>query len=120
MPMRIKRVYDPPEPEDGKRVLVDRLWPRGLSKQAAALDAWFKHLAPSDALRHDFGHDPAKWPEFRERYREELAGLAEEGRREVDELAALIRAGTVTLCFAAHDPQRNNAVVLGEYLKERA
>jgi len=108
--VKIKRVYDEPERGDGERILVDRLWPRGLSKRAAAVDQWTKELGPSDELRKWFGHDPARWREFRRRYlselrsqRETLAALARKGKR-----------GAVTLLFAAHDTEHNNAVVLKE------
>jgi len=117
--LRLKRAYAQPAPEDGKRILVDRLWPRGLAKAAARIDAWYKHLAPSDALRRDFGHVQDKWPAFRQGYLKELAGLSGEGRRELDGLAAMAGQDTVTLCFAAHDVDHNNAVVLREYLQSQ-
>ncbi|BDV44887.1 hypothetical protein GURASL_38100 [Geotalea uraniireducens] len=110
--VRIKRVYDEPAAADGLRILVDRLWPRGLTKEKARLDAWLKELAPSDELRKWFGHDPARWEEFRERYRQELAGRPESMAR----LRALAGQGPVTLLFAAHDVAHNNAVVLKELL----
>lgn len=110
--VRIKRVYDEPAAADGLRVLVDRLWPRGLTKEKARLDDWLKELAPSDELRKWFGHDPARWEEFRERYRQELAGRPESMAR----LRALAGKGPVTLLFAAHDAAHNNAVVLKELL----
>jgi uncharacterized protein YeaO (DUF488 family) len=113
--VRVRRVYDPPEPSDGFRVLVDRLWPRGLSKQAARVDLWARDLAPSDALRRWFGHDPRRWEEFRRRYRHELAQHPEL----VAQLVERARAGPVTLLFGARDAQHNNAVVLAEYLRER-
>ena len=110
--VRIKRIYDPPAPADGTRVLVDRLWPRGLAKDEARIDEWLKEIAPSDELRKWFGHDPARWEEFRERYRREL-----EARTEIlDRLRALAGKGTVTLLFAAKDEKHNNAVVLKELL----
>lgn len=108
----IKRIYDPPAAEDGRRVLVDRLWPRGVAKEAAHIDEWLKEIAPSDELRKWFGHDPARWEEFRRRYREELQGHGEllEGlRKEAGQ-------GSVTLLFAAKDIECNNAVVLKEVL----
>ena len=108
----IKRIYEPPVPEDGKRILVDRLWPRGLSKDDARLDEWLKEVAPSDELRRWFGHDPAKWEEFRRRYRQELKTQGEIFERLRNEA----RKGTVTLLFAAKDEERNNAVVLKEML----
>ena len=110
--IRIKRIYDPPSPDDGRRVLVDRLWPRGLARDEAKLDEWLKEIAPSDDLRKWFGHDPARWEEFRGRYREELASHGEL----LDRLRAEARKETVTLLFAAKDEERNNAVVLREIL----
>ncbi|MBX6350597.1 MAG: DUF488 domain-containing protein [Clostridia bacterium] len=114
--VRIKRVYDAASPEDGRRVLVDRLWPRGLSKDAAAVDEWLRDIAPSDELRRWFAHEPDRWPEFRRRYRDELADpRRSEALRRLRELA---RAGRVTLLFAARDEERNNAAVLAEILRE--
>jgi uncharacterized protein YeaO (DUF488 family) len=110
--IRIKRVYEPPEPSDGIRVLVDRLWPRGLAKEKARIDQWQKDLAPSDALRRWFGHDPGKWNEFKRRYRQELGRKTEELR----ELAGQARHGIVSLLYAARDEAHNNAVVLKEVL----
>jgi uncharacterized protein YeaO (DUF488 family) len=112
--IRLKRVYDEPERGDGLRVLVDRLWPRGLAKEAVQLDRWEKDLAPSDELRRFFAHDPQKWPEFRRRYREELR---EQGAK-LQELARCGAKGTLTLLYAARDTQHNNAVVLKEFLEE--
>jgi len=110
--IRIKRVYEPPAAGDGTRVLVDRLWPRGLSRPLAQVDAWIKDIAPSDQLRRSFGHDPANWPDFRNRYLAELAG-----NPALAELHSMLRpGGTVTLLFAARDIARNNAVVLREAL----
>ncbi|MCC6714203.1 MAG: DUF488 domain-containing protein [Gammaproteobacteria bacterium] len=111
-PVRVKRVYEPPDPRDGTRVLVDRLWPRGISSDEAAADLWLKDAAPSDALRRWFGHDPVRWTSFRRKYRAELAGRAEVLRL-LDELR---RRGPVTLLFGARDTERNNAVVLSEVL----
>jgi uncharacterized protein YeaO (DUF488 family) len=111
-PIKLKRVYDQPSPEDGLRVLVDRLWPRGLSRPAAAADLWLKDAAPSVALRRWFGHDPRRWGAFRRKYRAELA-------RQPDILHLLDdlrRRSPVTLLFGAHDQARNNAVVLREVL----
>jgi uncharacterized protein YeaO (DUF488 family) len=111
--IRLKRAYDPALPDDGVRLLVDRLWPRGLSKAAAAVDGWRRDLAPSDALRKWFGHDPARWDEFRRRYAEELRAFPHE-------LAALrtqAAAGPVTLLYAAHDREHNNAVALKEVVE---
>ena len=110
--IRIKRAYDSPEPTDGLRVLVDRLWPRGLSKKKARIDEWRKDLAPSDVLRRWFGHDPRKWSEFKRRYRQELRRKTEELR----ELAGQARKGRVTLLYGARDEKHNNVVVLKEVL----
>ena len=109
-----KRVYDAPEPSDGTRVLVDRLWPRGLSKERAQVDLWLKEVAPGRELRVWFGHDPAKFAEFRRRYEAELA--VDPARSALTELRALARAKHVTLVFAAHDAEHCNAVVLRELL----
>ncbi len=113
--IRLKRIYEPPEPGDGRRILVDRLWPRGLAKDDAKLDEWLKEIAPSDDLRKWFGHDPAKWDEFRKRYRAELKPHEDILAR----LRAEARKGTVTLLFAAKDEEHNNAVVLQEMLQSR-
>ena len=110
--IRVKRVYEPREPVDGLRVLVDRLWPRGLSKKRAQIDEWRKDLAPSDALRRWFGHDPGRWREFKRRYRQELGRQMEE----LKELAGQARKGRVTILYGARDEQHNNAVVLKELL----
>ena len=110
--LRIKRVYEAPAKEDGTRVLVDRIWPRGLSKQEAAIDEWMKEIAPSSALRSWFGHDPQRWPEFREQYFKELGSSADA----VSRLVALMSDRPVTLLFAARDTERNNAVALVEYI----
>jgi uncharacterized protein YeaO (DUF488 family) len=115
MSVTIKRVYDPPVPSDGVRVLVDRLWPRGLSKAKAKIDRWEKDLAPSDGLRRWFGHDPAKWADFRKRYSQELRASA----KHVRQLGTETRRGRVTLLYAARDERHNNAVVLAEVLKKR-
>jgi uncharacterized protein YeaO (DUF488 family) len=113
--VRVKRVYVPSAADDGTRILVDRLWPRGVSKEKAAIDLWLKDIAPSTELRKWFGHDPAKWDEFRKRYFRELEGKAEL----VAELRRAGAKGTVTLLFAAHDEEHNNAVALAEYLRSR-
>lgn len=113
--VQLKRAYDPPSPRDGTRILVDRLWPRGISKAKARVDLWLKDVAPSTVLRQWFGHDPARWSEFRRRYRAEL-------RRQPDALAqlrALARRGRVTLVFGARDERRNQAVVLKDLLADR-
>ncbi|HEY4192628.1 MAG TPA: DUF488 domain-containing protein [Mesorhizobium sp.] len=114
--LTIKRVYDPPAKADGQRVLVDRLWPRGLSKDKAELTLWLKEIAPSTELRKWFDHDPAKWTEFQRRFRAEL----DESGEAVDELRGLIAKGKVTLLYSAHDETHNNAVALAAYLKEKA
>jgi uncharacterized protein YeaO (DUF488 family) len=115
MAIRIKRVYDPPKPSDGFRVLVDRLWPRGLTKEKAALDMWAKDVAPSPELRKEFNHKPEKFAEFKKLYRFELSKnpALVAFRRE------LIRP-KVTLLFAAHDPVINHAFVLADYLQQMA
>ncbi|MCK9541832.1 MAG: DUF488 domain-containing protein [Novosphingobium sp.] len=111
----LKRIYQTREAGDGQRVLVDRIWPRGISKQAAALDFWLKDIAPGTALRKWFGHDPARFGEFRERYRRELDANSDA----VAELCDLADRGDVTLLYAAYDERHNQAVVLAEYLSER-
>ena len=113
-----KRVYEEPEPSDGVRVLVDRLWPRGLSKERAHVDVWLKDVAPSRDLRTWFGHDPAKFDECRRRYEAELA--QEPGRAALAELREMARKQHVTLIFAAHDTEHCNAVVLRELLARPA
>lgn len=113
--VQLKRVYDAPEPQDGLRVLVDRLWPRGVSKDRARLNLWLKEIAPSHALRKWFGHDPAKWEEFKKRYVEEL----KENQSVVDQLRVLAEEGTVTLLFGARDEQHNEAIVIRDYLENR-
>lgn len=113
--VRIKRVYDPAVAEDGSRVLVDRLWPRGLRKDDAALTLWLKDIAPSPRLREWFGHDPAHWTEFGRRYRAELA----HNEVAVAQLLALLSSGRVTLLYGARDPLHNHALVLANYLRGR-
>jgi uncharacterized protein YeaO (DUF488 family) len=110
--VRLKRAYEPAAPEDGVRVLVDRLWPRGLRKADAAIDRWMKDIAPSTQLRQWFGHEPERWPEFRRRYSRELQQRA----AAVEELRELARGGRVTLVFAAHDEVHNDAIVLRDAL----
>jgi uncharacterized protein YeaO (DUF488 family) len=124
--VHLKRVYDDASPEDGTRVLVDRLWPRGLSREVAKVDLWLKDVAPSDKLRHWFNHDTERWPEFRKRYRAEFAENSEDIKSEdakSEDLETLRRlvAGKkpVTLLFAAKDSAHNNAVVLREWLSAR-
>ncbi len=111
----LKRVWDPPSPRDGRRILVDRLWPRGLSRERARIDEWVRDLAPSDRLRKWFGHDPARWAEFRERYRQELQAQPDAVRA----LARRAARGRITLVFGARDPEHNNAIVLKEVLEGR-
>ena len=114
--VRLKRVYEPANPEDGVRILVDRLWPRGLSKEKAAIDQWMKDIAPSAELRKWFGHDPNRWQEFRRRYAEELRGHT----ALLDHIRDLASKQTVTLLFAAHDEEHNDAVVLQDILIKAA
>ena len=113
--IQLKRVYDKPEAKDGYRILVDRLWPRGLTKVRAKADLWLKEIAPSDALRKWFGHEPEKWPEFEKRYRAELA-------KKKDLLAEIAKLatehGTVTLLYGRNDPVQNQAVVIANELKK--
>ena len=117
--VKIKRAYEPRGPRDGHRVLVDRLWPRGIKKTKLVLDDWMKEIAPSPELRKSFGHDPANWEEFRKRYELELR--RPDAREKVTELARLARRGTLTLVYGARDPDHNNAVVLRDVIeRERA
>ncbi len=114
MSIRGKRAYETPTKGDGYRVLVDRMWPRGVKKKQLKLDAWLKQLAPSTSLRKWFGHDPARWSEFKQRYFRELT----EHREDIRELRKKARQGRVTLVFAAKDTEFNNAVALREYLQK--
>jgi uncharacterized protein YeaO (DUF488 family) len=109
----IKRVYDAPEETDGFRVLVDRVWPRGVSKEKAAVDLWMKEIGPSTGLRKWFGHDPERWDEFRARYREELTAK----RDLLDQLRARAANGPLTLVYSAKDEEHNQAVVIREVLE---
>ncbi len=113
--VKIKRVYDPPASLDGKRILIDRLWPRGLHKEGARIDAWMKEIAPSTELRKWFNHDPEKWNEFRRRFFAEL----DAGQESVDSIIAAARKGTVTLLFGSKEMRYNNAVALKQYLDSR-
>ncbi len=113
--VRIKRIYDAPARTDGLRVLVDRVWPRGITKKAAALDLWVKEVAPSTELRKWFNHDPQRWMDFRLRYRRELR----KHRKELEELRAQAAKRRVTLLFGARDTEHNQAVVLREALQPR-
>ncbi len=112
MKLHLKRAYEAAAPEDGERYLVDRLWPRGVRKEALPLTAWLKEVAPSDALRRWFGHDPERWAEFRHRYREELKAQPEALRL----LREALKRGSVTLVYSARDEEHNQAVVLREVL----
>jgi uncharacterized protein YeaO (DUF488 family) len=113
MDIRLKRAYEPPLAADGYRVLIDRLWPRGVSREKLRLDEWAREIAPSSELRRWFGHDPARFAEFRQRYREELVGQ----RQKLEELRQRARAGTLTLVYSARDIEHNDAVVLTEILR---
>ena len=113
--VRIKRVYEPAGKDDGARVLVDRIWPRGITKTHAALDLWLKDIAPTTELRKWFGHDPSRWEEFQTRYREEL----ERNSANVAQLRDLATAGAITLLYGAHDAEHNQAVALRDYLNGR-
>jgi uncharacterized protein YeaO (DUF488 family) len=112
--VRIKRIYDEAATDDGYRVLIDHVWPRGVSRDRARLDEWARDLAPSDDLRRWFAHDPAKFSEFRARYREELTG-----RDALRDLAARVASGPVTILYAARDRAHNNAVVVAELLRDQ-
>jgi len=112
--LKIKRVYEKAESSDGRRFLVERLWPRGVKKEALKMEAWLKEVAPSDGLRRWFGHDPLKWEEFQKRYRAEL-------KANPDAWASILQAaerGDVTLLFSAHDTEHNNALALKCFLEE--
>jgi uncharacterized protein YeaO (DUF488 family) len=112
--LQVKRVYEPAEAGDGKRFLVERLWPRGMKKESLKMDGWIKDVAPSNELRHWFGHDPAKWEEFRRRYTAEL----KEHPGVWQPLLAEARHRAVTLLYSAHDEEHNNAIVLKSFLEE--
>jgi uncharacterized protein YeaO (DUF488 family) len=114
--IRIKRVYEPQSPDDGKRILVDRLWPRGLSKEKAGVDLWLKDISPSTELRKWFAHDPAKWEEFQKRYRLVLKNNA----ASLTGLRREAQTGTITLLFAAKDEKQNEAAVLQSILNCRS
>lgn len=113
MSIQLKRVYDNPVRTDGRRVLVDRVWPRGLTKRAAKIDNWLKEIAPSTQLRKWFRHDPARWNEFKKRYAAELKNQ----RAQIERLAHEARKRTITLLFGAKDTEHNNAVALKEYIE---
>ena len=113
--LKLKRAYESPSARDGKRVLIDRLWPRGVKKADAAIDYWFKELAPSTELRKRFGHDLARWDDFRRRFKTELRLHTEQ----IDRLRDMARHGKVTLIYSAHDELHNDAVVLRDFLLDR-
>ena len=114
MTVKIKRVYEKPDKEDGVRILVDRLWPRGLTKEKASADLWLKDIAPSTELRKWFNHDPDKWEEFKKRYFSEL----QKNKEPISQLKEQIRQHPVTLLYAAKDEEHNEAQVLKNYLKD--
>jgi uncharacterized protein YeaO (DUF488 family) len=113
----IKRAYEPPVHQDGTRILVDRLWPRGLRKEEAHIEKWMRELGPSNELRKFFGHDPERWDEFRKRYRTELR--RSEVKPLIDELLRDAREGKLTLVYSAKDEQHNQALALKEFLEEK-
>jgi len=113
--IKLKRAYEPPASDDGTRILIDRLWPRGVKKADAAIDEWMKDIAPSTGLRKWFGHDPARWQEFRRRYQSEIRQHPDE----FDRLRTLAQHGRITLVFSAHDEAHNDAVVLKDLLLGR-
>ena len=114
--LKLKRAYDTPEPGDGKRILVDRLWPRGISKTIAHLDGWMKELAPSDELRKWFGHDDTRWEEFRKRYILELK--SPEKVKLIHDLRVMVEGEPITLVYGAKDVEHNNGVVLKQFIEE--
>lgn len=111
----LRRAYDSPTHNDGRRVLIDRLWPRGVSREDAAIDDWCKEVAPSDELRRWFDHDPDRWEEFQQRYESELSDRSEE----VDHLVDWSRKGRITLVYAAKDTEHNNALVLRDVIEQQ-
>lgn len=115
MSITVKRAYEAPEERDGRRILVDRVWPRGVRKDELRLDAWYRDLAPSTELRKWFAHDPERWSEFQKRYAAELKRA--QSRERIRELAALGKRGKVTLIYSARDEEHNQAIVLRDYLK---
>ncbi|MCF8029729.1 MAG: DUF488 domain-containing protein [Desulfohalobiaceae bacterium] len=115
MDIRTKRIYEPLDPDEGYRVLVDRVWPRGMAKEKARIDSWLKELGPSKELRQWFGHDPAKWEEFRRRYFEELA----EHQEQLDRVTEMARNGPLTLVYSSRETRYNNAVALKAYLESK-
>ena len=115
MNIQIKRVYEEPSKEDGKRILIDRLWPRGLTKEKASIDLWIKEIAPTTELRKWFGHEEDKWDEFKKRYKQEL----QKNFESVEQLIKELKSGTVTLVYGAKDTEHNDAVVLKEYIEQK-
>lgn len=115
--VRLKRAYEPVDADDGRRVLVERLWPRGLRKEQAHFDDWLKDIAPSTALRKWFHHDPTRWAEFEQRYARELG--SEEARATFDDLVRRAESETVTLVYSAHDEEHNNAIMLKRMIDRR-
>lgn len=115
MSTHIKRVYDKPEKDDGMRILIDRLWPRGLTKEKAKVDLWLKEISPSTQLRKWFGHEPSKWSEFKKRYHDEM----KENTETVNKLEEELKKGKVTLIYGAKDEEHNDAVVIKEYFENK-
>jgi len=115
--VKIRRVYDPPFESEGKRYLVDGLWPRGIKKESLGLEAWLKNIAPTPTLRKWFSHDPEKWEEYKRRFRLELRDPEKE--RVLEELAQQARTGDITLLFATRDREHNNGVVIKEIIEEK-
>jgi uncharacterized protein YeaO (DUF488 family) len=113
--IKIKRIYDPPAEDDGFRILVDRLWPRGLTKEKAKLDLWLKEIAPSDQLRKWYAHDPKKWPEFKKKYSKELDQKVDL----IDQIVKKTKEGDLTLLFSSKEEKLNNAVALREYIETK-
>jgi uncharacterized protein YeaO (DUF488 family) len=114
--IKIKRIYDPPRPDDGTRILVDRLWPRGLGKEKAKIDLWLKEIAPSNELRKWYAHDPKKWAEFRKRYFNDLNTKGEL----VNQIVQETKEGDVTLLYSSKEEKLNNAVALKEYIEKKS
>lgn len=114
--VRTKRIYEDPKKSDGVRILVDRIWPRGIRKEDAEIDLWLKDLAPTKELRQWFDHDPAKWPEFRKKYRSFLQA-DKDAQVAIEEIRKRLKTKRVTLLYAAKDEEHNNAVVLAEFLE---
>ena len=112
---KIKRIYNAPTPDDGIRILVDRLWPRGLSKEKAKVDLWLKEIAPSNELRKWYGHDPKKWAEFRKKYFKDL----DTKRELVNQIVQQMKEGDVTLLYSSKEEKINNAVALKEYIEKQ-